>query len=185
VVAGYQGGELVVKKDPALWLLDVDGVVNAVAKNVVRDVYADWVCLDAKAGGQLFPIKAAQPVLDFLREVHESGLAQIWWHTTWQEDAPLLGKQLGLPEFGVWRAPESNWNYAEHRSQWWKTPGALRAKSIADEFGSKFVWTDDDIPYELSKIDRPAFDGGLLVSPNQRHGLSPKELETIAAFLNG
>ena len=78
-----------------VWLLDIDGVLNAAAKKPDRNVWpaADWIEGRAhEAGGAAWRILAARPVVDFIRGVHEEGRAEIRWHTTWQHDAAAVAK---------------------------------------------------------------------------------------------
>ncbi len=172
---------------PPVWLLDIDGVVNAASRSLPthawpRDVWRQIEAEDAE--GLSWPIKAAQPVVDFIRDVHHRGRAEIRWHTTWQRDAVDLGRRLGLPEFGVAAAPE----FAEldkylDRGRWWKLPAARRV--LADE-GRALLWTDDDADTDLRGEERAQLArlGRLLiVCPDRRTGLCKRHLRRIDAFL--
>jgi|SRR5690242_3889824 len=175
---------------PPVWLLDVDGVVNACTRNPDRSVWpADaWVRTEAKGVGHRWPILVAQPVVDFIRRIHEEGRAEIRWHTTWQHDAQNLAKVLGLPEFPVQDAPEySAWfGVRDRRDDWWKLPAAERVVGVE---GRALVWTDDDLrfptPAEGRAIDALRQAGRvLMISPNDRTGLTPKHLRQIDEFLS-
>ncbi|MEV4756455.1 hypothetical protein AB0J86_15255 [Micromonospora sp. NPDC049559] len=176
---------------PPVWLLDIDGVINAVSRKPDRGVWpADqWITGEANADGVDWPILAARPVVDFIRETHESGRAEIRWHTTWQRDAANLAKLLGLPEFPVQPCPE----FAAERQllagaapvgpTWWKLPAAERV--VGDE-GRALVWTDDDARWELRDQDRDALSRlapTLIVAPRTHLGLTRKQLRKIDAFL--
>ena len=59
-----------------VWLLDIDGVVNALARGRVRDAWPldAWVQRVVRAdipgqGAMVLPILAARPVLDFVTDV--------------------------------------------------------------------------------------------------------------------
>jgi len=89
---------------PPVWLLDVDGVINAATIKPPTYVWPADAWIKTKVLG--LTVHVAQPVLDFIREVHELGRVEIRWHTTWQLDAPAFGEVLGLPTFPVADAPE-------------------------------------------------------------------------------
>ncbi len=171
---------------PPVWLLDVDGVVNAITKKPDRQVWpADaWITTEAEADGQRWPILAARPVLDFIRRVHQTDAAEIRWHTTWQKDTAGLAAALDLPHLPVQDAPE----YADigtclKRDLWWKVPAVERV--LRDE-GRPVLWTDDDITWNLRRDrDRLSALGPLtLISPNERTGLTRKHLRKIATLLD-
>ncbi|GIH07355.1 hypothetical protein Rhe02_54220 [Rhizocola hellebori] len=177
-----------------VWLLDVDGVVNACSRKPDGSVWPkdQWLSGKAQNRDGEFPILWAQPVVDFIRDVHESGRAEVRWHTTWQKDAAAIEALCGLPAFEVAVAPEFDAavTYAaeairEGRPDWWKLPSAERV--VRDE-KRPLVWTDDDITYSLKRYDADAglraYSPALLVSPNDRTGLTPKHLRRIGDFLD-
>ena len=88
-----------------VWLLDIDGVVNALARGPVHDSWPpeSWVQCVIRAdmprnGPMVLPIFAAQPVLDFITRAHHSGRVEVRWHSTWRTAAVTeLAPALGLP----------------------------------------------------------------------------------------
>jgi hypothetical protein len=178
---------------PPVWLLDVDGVLNAVSSKPDGSVWPRNAWLEGVAEG--WPIKAAEPVLRFVRDVHAAGVAEIRWHTTWQEAAQgELTQLLGFPDLPLQPCPEfhSGVNAAGGSSlgpgDWWKLPAAHRV--LRDE-GRRLLWTDDDLKTESYRFNGlgglslgEALDrSSLLVSPNMRTGLSYKNLVQIGEFL--
>jgi hypothetical protein len=181
-----------------VWLLDIDGVINAVSRDFPTHVWPEEVWQQkriANASGN-FPITWAQPVIDFLRDTHERGRAEIRWHTTWQHEAQLVADLTGLPEFPVAHAPEFNsgsadmaaWIAAGGRpgsSPWWKLAAALR---VVQGEGRPLVWTDDDITDALWGFDMGAhFEAHaptLAVCPDHRTGLIRRDLDIIDTFLH-
>jgi hypothetical protein len=178
--------------EPPVWLLDIDGVVNALApmtSPLPCWPEPDWVRRVVRAevpdrGELSFPIQAARPVLEFIARVHTSGTADVRWHSTWKEAArTALAPALGLPTtIEVALAPE----WAEAAPMWWKIPAA---RQVA-EAGRRLVWTDDQLDEyrndalsapELTALD--GWNGALLLSPDPDPGLAAEDLRRIAAFL--
>jgi len=172
-----------------IWLLDIDGVINVVS-NDPAPVWEDdeWITGEAQGNRYTWKIRAGRPVCDFIREVHDKGLAEIRWHTTWQHQAQNVADLLDLPTFPVHPAPEyrpGHWSSSTATGTWWKLPAAWRL--LAEE-QRPLVWTDDDIDIYLT--DEQAFSlrnvasGVLLVSPDHKCGLVQKELDKITVFLD-
>ena len=165
------------RTDVPVWLLDIDGVINAFR----RQPQGSWPrrsWIRTRVAG--YEIVAALPVIAFLREVHRDGLAEIRWHTTWQEKALDVGDALSLPTFHVQASPE----FAERDADevWWKLPAARRVL----EGGRPVVWTDDDAEY-LAPGDRKQLTligpQLLIVAPDETTGLNQADLDRIRLFL--
>ena len=174
---------------PPVWLLDIDGVVNALAMGQPDAWPADaWVqrvvCAEVPSQGLVnLSIMAARPVLEFIAAVHEERRAEIRWHSTWRAAAVTgLAPALGLPPIPISIAPE----WASPVPLWWKIPAARRVA----ESGRRLLWTDDQLELfrgdprnaaELAALDARA--GTLLLCPDPDPGLTPADLDRIAAFL--
>jgi hypothetical protein len=177
---------------PPVWLLDIDGVLNAASRKPPGFVWPrdQWIQDRATVGRHSLPILAARPVVDFIRQVHEQGRAEIRWHSTWQHDAKAVADLLDLPDFPVQEAPE--WPDSAHDEVWWKLPAVQRV--ARDGWQPEFrqsralVWTDDDAyGIDLPERDVAALRSTcplLLVVPQARLGLTPKHLREIDAFLD-
>ncbi len=172
--------------DLPVWLLDIDGVVNAATKNPPTHAWPaeDWINGVATNAGKTWRILSARPVADFIRTVHEQGRAEIRWHTTWQDDAHQVSAMLDLPTFAVQAAPEFH-RVEEHlrRDEWWKLPAVMRV--LAEE-KRRVVWSDDDTAWDLSVSQRTALGQAgplLLIAPDPYTGLCRKHLRQIDAFL--
>lgn len=176
-----------------VWLLDVDGVVNQIGERPNTSIWPrdQWSSGTASCQGREWPILWAQPVVEFIRMIHESGRAEIRWHTTWQHEAANIEKLTGLPSLAVAHAPEFD-NQPQHAARaildglprWWKLPAALRV--VRDE-QRPLIWADDDINPELGTrytIDNlRQYAPTLTISPNQYNGLTPKHFRQIAAWI--
>lgn len=175
---------------PPVWLLDIDGVINALATRTPTDTWPEyaWVQRVVRAelsdrGLSTLPILAARPVLEFIHWVHRHGLAEIRWHSTWRAAAVTgFAPALGLPAIPISVAPE--WTSAP--PMWWKIPAARRVA----ESGRRLLWTDDHLNRyrtdplsepELTALDR--WSGALLLSPNPETGLTAEDLGAIERFL--
>ncbi len=121
-----------------IWLLDVDGVVNAFDET--RPVLGDWDDWQTfTACG--FPMRYSPAMTSRIRTLHETGQVEVRWLTTWGRKANTDLKPFGLPEFEV--AAEQPFH---ERLSWWKLP-------VAQELfahGNAIIWTDDDIRYSSS-----------------------------------
>lgn len=174
-----------------VWLLDVDGVVNAAGFRPDTGTWPRWRTGQAVAGGLRWPIMWAPPVAEGIRRVHDSGLADVVWLTTWLEDANAsLAPLLGLPRLPVLPRPDvaarSPHGFLGRRSataaRWWKLAAAQRA--LDPQPRRPFVWTDDDLDLQDDARtwaqQRPG--PSLLLAPDTAVGLTPDHLETIEQF---
>lgn len=170
-----------------VWLMDVDGVVNAATKKPDPNVWParDWVQDRASDGKRSWPITFARPVAAFIRDVHEAGRAEIRWHTTWQEWAHAVSRLLGLPDFPIQEAPEWAVHLRAETEEWWKIGAALR---VVEEEKRPLLWTDDDasdswsLPNEVRTRIVTA-QPTLIVAPAPETGLCRRHLRQIDEFL--
>jgi hypothetical protein len=149
-----------------VWLMDIDGVVNALGDAPDTKIWpADqWVRASATSALDIeWPLLAAAPVLDFLRMVTDEGRAEIRWHSAWQHNAPRVGAALGLPQWPVQPCPEYALDKAAiavplttRVSRWWKLPAAMRVLDA----GHSLLWTDDDARYQLRRADVASWGTG-------------------------
>lgn len=165
-----------------IWLLDIDGVLNVDSKRLWPD--SKWNKFRAFGGDQRFTILIALDLADRIRKIHDSGLAEIQWHTTWQDWAYQVARGVGLPRFPICDAPEyAAWSQTKKNERWWKLPAAVRVL----ESERPLVWTDDDISYDnyakpALALVRPEIPR-LLICPGSAEGLGPKHLDRIEKFL--
>lgn len=167
-----------------VWLLDIDGVINACTRKPDTSVWPADAWEAKKVNG--YPILCARPVLDFIVAVHKDGRAEVRWHTTWQKDAALIEQAFGLPSLPVQDCPEFNTRY--EIDHWFKLPAAER---VVMKEGRELIWTDDDLGYckggddwvtlQYMKDERRV----LTIAPHDNTGLTPKHLHRIDEFLGG
>jgi hypothetical protein len=116
-----------------IWLMDVDGVLNAFDESVpVIGDWSDWEVFTARG----FPMRYSPSMIKRIRALHDSGVVEVRWLTTWGRYANTDLTQFGLPELKV----QAEMPFRE-RHGWWKLPVVQQLF----EKGRTIVWTDDDI----------------------------------------
>lgn len=158
-----------------IWLLDVDGVINASRPG--------WGTAPTKrmvwsaSSNYEYKIRWAPALLDRIRRIHTQKLAEIRWCTTWCADATALEQALRLPEFSRAFTEPINGRAA--------SMAKLAAASQVLAEGRRLVWTDDSETPESGELyDQLTFDGqALLIAPHPSRGLQPEDLDAIEAFL--
>ena len=166
---------------PPILLLDVDGVLNAVRV----ELRPGW----RRATFNGFVLSWDPTITARLREMHESGLVEIQWLTTWTENADkLLAEPMGLPR-GLRThgrgdvLPTGYGGELRGISGWWKL-AAIRAVAEAEP-GRRIVWIDDDLvePAEDTSEWLTANAHVLVVAPDFFAGLTHAELDRVEAWL--
>lgn len=174
-----------------VWLLDVDEVLNVNpgrGRSLPFHVWPkdQWRERKVRSNGTQYTIIIAEPVLEFVRMVHEQELATIKWHTSWQHDVHDLARRFDLPhlpildaetEFAVW-----NQQRETVRGGWWKLPAVWREVDA----GHKVVWTDDEVLMWLTTEQYQALvaAGAHIIIPMMNVGLTPKMLRELLGMFN-
>ena len=182
-----------------LVLLDVDGVLNAVAGGL-SSVWDDWRTGVATAEGRNFSITWSPSVVEAVRSWLD--LADVHWLTTWGHDANAsLRHLLALPELpvaGTYDEPAEgapDRDGATHAAvapaapdpwtgRWWKFDVVRRL--VRADRGRRIVWIDDDLDAQdeiRHWMHREATC--LLVAPSPAYGLTEPQLRSIADYLRG
>ena len=130
---------------PPLLFLDVDGVVNVLA-NYPGDFWPDWQRAHVSNRVGQFPIVWSPSVTGRLVKWADKGLVEIWWLTTWLDDANgALSPVLGLPHWpvlGSHLTADPALTCAGDAFGWWKAD--LVDEHLAKQPGRPFVWLDGD-----------------------------------------
>lgn len=182
-----------------VWLLDVDGVLNAVTSPGKRPPKSagwpadSWVDFMADATISQVPrefrILAAQPVLNVVRRARDEGLAEVRWLTTWEEGDLVLNElapKLGLPDFPIAgrQADNRSPRFTDY-SWWWKLPIVQRVHG--EDPDRDILWTDDDISSSRpAKVWANSQPKGRItwISPNSGIGLIPTHVDKITKWLD-
>lgn len=165
-----------------LWLLDVDGVLNAVSELTTlrkldpQEHWTDYQLGEARG----YNIIWSRTVAERIGTLHTEGHVEVQWLTTWEEHAQTeIAPLLGLPHFELAGKREYE------GPGWWKLPLAQRATTLQ----RPFVWTDDDITAGTGAIEwakQRLEHGGApaaLVTPKWDLGITPKQLAFIEKFV--
>lgn len=171
-----------------VWFLDVDGVINAFPHASDRKKYLSGKATPFFTDGcigykpPLFPIRYDPSIISRMVELHEAGVVEIVWLTTWGAGANgslrRLLRMLELRVAGEMDDPELR------GPGWWKTK-AVQSYAAKHPNTTGFVWTDDDIRKAhtladaASIVDRPL----LPICTDGRTGLTHEEMDRIEQFL--
>lgn len=168
-----------------VWLLDVDGVLNASAPGwsgapVTRTAYA---------GAAAFRLCFAPALMRRIRAVYERGGVEVRWATTWVDHIDQVIRVMHLPgwacafKFGIDGADADT---SKHDADAAKYAAALH---VVETECRPLIWTDDEaIPAEGSNAYRRLRLAGprvLLIRPRSSRGLQPEHLDQIHRFLSG
>jgi hypothetical protein len=159
-------------RDRPIWLLDVDGVINATRPGWSAPPRTAWVYAD----GERWRMRWAPAMLDRLRQLHAGGAVEVRWSTTWCAWADQLERIWNLPALArAFTAPLTGREAADAKL-------AVARAVLAD--GRRLIWTDDtEVPRLGPLYDELANGGrGLLIAPAPRYGLQRDHLDAIEAF---
>lgn len=173
-----------------LWLLDFDGVVNAISRRGDRNVWDDWEAAEVTvATGESFPLLWSPSVVGVINEAVDAGV-EVVWLTTWRDETQLLPKVIdGLPDLMWW--DEEDLTRAGHGldplhtlNQRWKSQVA---RALVPD-GAPLLWTDDNLDLGILRSDdrdwlrrRPG--GSTVITPHETIGLSKKNIRDIREWI--
>lgn len=159
---------------PPIWLLDIDGVVNANKPG--------WGGPPHRISCAGLVIRWAPAMLRRIRMIHHDCAAQIRWASTWcgfpdQLTRLQLELQLDFPSAFGDRPVSKTWGDL-------KVEAALAVLAA----GRRLVWTDDDEVAAARTLfpvlAQAEADGrALLIAPRSNRGLQPAHLDLIEAFV--
>jgi hypothetical protein len=162
--------------DMPVWLLDVDGVVNA-RRPAWDQPFAQG---HAFVDGVTYRLQWA-PADPLHQAVHKRRAAEVRWATTWVDHVHQVERLLRLPAFTTaFRELGTSPAVAAPER---KLAAALY---VVEMERRPLIWTDDDaIPMSGPDLERLENAGVpvLLLSPDSFEGLGPEDLTRIDAFL--
>lgn len=150
-----------------VWFLDVDGVVSPYG---VGDGWTGETLYPGRPGDLTVPFR--REVVEAISRVHDGGLVEVRWLTTWDSDLLRAWEDVGLGPFQVNR-PE------EGRRRWWKAN--VVEQWMRQNPTGRVVWTDDDLtPARLRGFEKERM---LALAPEPHVGLTLKHLVRIERWL--
>ena len=159
--------------DRPLWLLDVDGVLNANRPG--------WGAAPryrmAYIRGEGWRIRWAPKLMARIRQLATD--VEIQWATTWIGATAQLETMFELPHFAsAYSAPAPRYAGFGPSHASLKLDAAARALTE----GRRLIWTDDDAipPPWLAREDLGA--RALFIAPKPNRGLQPAHLDAIEEF---
>ncbi len=158
-----------------VWLLDVDGVINAYragwySSPRVVQIFSTIDVYD-------YRIRFEPRLITAIRDLHESGLVEVTWCSTWCAEAAALEEGFGLPSLP--RAFSTPVPASAPSATGCELKWAAAQRVIAS--GRRLIWTDD-VEVDHHRTELPAGQA-LLISPNASRGLRPAHLRLIRRFL--
>lgn len=159
-----------------VWLLDVDGVLNA-----SRPGWGEVPDRgDAFVDGSRYSLRWAPSLTRRISAMALGGAVEVRWATTWVDHITQIERLLRLPKI---ETAFQGLNAPVDEAVARKVRAAL---DVVEVERRPLIWTDDDaIPDHGELLDR-LLNGGvpvLLLSPGSRHGLQPEDLAAIDDFV--
>lgn len=164
-----------------VWLLDFDGVLNAVNTEGDTTIWADWEVRGRGSSPESIPWYLWAPeAVSVVREAHGAGVRVIWC-TDWMGVTQKLHETIpALPP---------RMEYLTDRiagpSKHWKVNAAMA--TVPD--GAPLLWTDDHLKVRLLRekvskewLARRAGDT-TLIAPHKKRGITPRDVATIRAWV--
>lgn len=157
---------------PPVWLLDVDGVINASRPG--------WSAAPRKgyayAAGHEYKMRWAPALITRIRDLHKAGTVEVRWCTTWCAYADQLERLWALPPLDRAFTDDVNGDAAAFAK-------LAAARHVLDT-GRRLIWTDDtEVPLYGEIHDELIADGrALLIRPKGSTGLQPEHLDLIETF---
>jgi hypothetical protein len=153
---------------PIVWLLDVDGVINASRPGWSAAPKSGY----AYANSNSWKMRWSPSLIRRIRDVFNGGSVEILWATTWVGHTEGLERLFGLPAL------------LSARSQSMSTPYKRMAAEDVVNSGRKLIWTDDEaIPTAGSLYAKLIEAESLLIAPKPSRGLRPEHLDEIDRYV--
>lgn len=175
------GHTLIVSRCPdrrPVWLLDVDGVLNAARPGWGDEVQQGQAFVD----GAGYRLRWAPQLVRRITGLVYGGAVEVRWATTWVDHIVQVERLFRLPPLATAFQDLDPYDDPEHTCRV-KLEAAL---AVVEGEGRPLIWTDDDAIPRSGPQRRRLREAGvpvLLLSPSSRHGLQPEDLEEIDDFV--
>jgi hypothetical protein len=162
--------------DVPIWLLDVDGVINASRPGwgnagIKRDV---WV----SCRNEFIKLRFSPELVAEMVKLIRKGAVEIRWATSWCCEATRLEEVLRLPYL------QRCWTDCFDSDQA-ALPKAVAAQDVLRQ-GRRLIWTDDvEVPEpDTERYARYTENGrALLIKPKSSRGLRPGHIDLIKSWI--
>lgn len=158
----------------AVWLLDIDGVLNVIGTPPYGqwdDYRVSWAAFDGFGVELLY----SPTLVKLLNQLYAKGIVHFRWTTTWTYDGPRnFAPAVGL-HIGADVCPGAD---MDDLYNWWKFTEFQR--TMAE--GRPVIWTDDDIETEPKAVKIASLlhpDEATIICPATLVGLTPSEVGLI------
>ncbi len=159
-----------------VWLLDVDGVINANRPGWGGQPMREQVW--SRFDGNPYLLQWAPALVDRIRTLHLDKTVEVRWCTTWCPEVDQLERLWSLPAL----RSSLTANPLPRGMECWPLKLAAAVEVLAE--GRPLIWTDDEaIPMAGPARDALTSAGRtLLIAPRPSRGLQPDHLSLIEAF---
>jgi hypothetical protein len=163
---------------PPIWLLDIDGVINA-NRPAWHAAPFNGTAFD---NGRDWRIRWSPQLINRIRVLHEAGQVEVRWCSTWCHRAEDMERLFKLPVLGrAFTGELRGFKCSEAK--------LAAARAVLAE-GRRLIWTDDvEVPLadQEPALHSELTAGGraLLIRPDERGGLRPEHMDEIEAFVRG
>lgn len=183
-----------------IWVLDIDGVVNALAPNAalsriatnepgmpamtatadVPQIVGAWpeyvpMSCEAPYGDEEAPLNIAAGLVDRITALHNERLVEIIWASAWSEHAVVFGEAVGLPVFPA--------HYIQQSFDLGSFIFKAKVVAAAVATGRSVIWTDDQYATKQDFAEVVLPQRFLAVRPDSRWGLLPADMDRIETFI--
>lgn len=166
-----------------VWLLDYDGVLNALAPHGDTKVWSEWKVQGKGSNPDSIPWHLWAPeAVKVVAEAHAAGVRVIWL-TTWMEMTQRLHETITELPAGLEFLTDHGAG-SVGPSRHWKANAAM----MTVPYGVPLLWTDDDLNRRL--VREKAVKEWLasrgdttLMCPRKEHGLTPEHVTKIREWI--
>lgn len=165
-----------------VWYSDFDGVFN-LSSSTDTTVTKDIVTRDSRYLRKHKKITWEPEVIEWVRELMNTGLFDFIWHTTWNDASNICqaSKIMGLGELQEHTIPVFD-EKALTKKDWtaWKAQTIVKDQAVKP---SPFIWIDDESPdhwedYVRGHTKSPS----LIIKINSQTGLTKDNIVSIIDF---
>lgn len=161
-----------------MWLLDVDGVLNAARPGWDEPPGQGQAYVD----GVAYLLRWSPALVRRIAAIHHGSGVEVRWATTWVDHILQVERLLRLPALATAFRGLGPTEAVDHVEL--KVQAALRVVEVEQR---PLIWTDDDAIPALGEYRDRIMAAGvpvLLLEPHTRHGLQPEDLNQIDDFLS-